>query len=380
MKSLTAAVITCVACLGVSASDNGTWLAKAKACAEEGMLFESDQSETDGFYCLVLVEINMSEKHTKDEREGAARLEAQRKMSAYINGETMSAERKVESKTVDGQRRKSFSKYIETRSESFMRGLKVVGTVEEGGKSYMVCVATERSEDQSVALAKAQARTGDVNTVSAVGEGATPEEALDKAKQSAIEQVLGSVVVARSRMDTKKGGYRGQAASGTDGVIETWRYADDKKKAVKTENGWQVEIIATVSKDNPFNKIVFLVEAPQANTVRRISEMFSRKGVRVTNNPEEASYVVRCTEGYEAIEHPLNQKKGTRINFCVRVENMRTGEEYMNLVNEKPVTSFVGNEQRQKQLCSQKAFAAVETNLCDSIEDLIARIMRRTTK
>jgi len=379
MKSLIAAIITCVACLGVSASDNAMWLAKAKACAEEGSLLESDQSEADGFYCLVLVEISMSDKQTKDEREGAARLEAQRKISAYINGESMSAERKVASKTVDGQRTKSFSKVIETKSEAFMRGLKVVGTVDADEKSYMVCVATERSEDQSAALAKAQAKTGDVNTVNAVGEGATPEEALDKAKQSAIEQVLGSVVVARSRVDTKKGGYRGQAASGTDGVVESFRYVNGTG-AVKTESGWRVEIIAKVSKDNPFNKIVFLVEAPQANTVRRISEMFSRKGVRVTNNPEEASYVVRCTEDYEAIEHPINQKKGTRINFGVRVENMRTGEEYMNLVNEKPVTSFVGNEQRQKQICSQKAFAAVETNLCDSIEDLIARIMRRTTK
>ena len=307
---------------------------------------------------------------TDIEKQGEACLEAKRKIAAYIHGETMSGERKVENRKL--------TKRIETKVEAFMRGTRVVGEVTSDGTSYVVCVTTEHLQDQSAAFAKAQAKTGDVDTVTAIGEGGTPEEALAKAKQSAIEQVLGSVVVGRDSVDTKEGGFHGQARAATDGMVESYRYANGTG-AVKTENGWRVEILAKVSRDNPFNRIVFYIEAPQTNTVKRLAGLFTEAGVRVTENPDVASHIVRCTEEFEDLVHPASGRKGVRIDFGVRIQNMKTGEEYFSLVGDAPVACFVGkNVTRQKARCSEMALEKARPALKQGILDTVARIMRRT--
>ena len=371
MKKLVLSVLCCCIAAMASALDSAAWMAKARECAQGGYMIDSGETTDDGFYCLVLVAVSKLEKMTDIEKQGEACLEAKRKIAAYIHGETMSGERKVENRKL--------TKRIETKVEAFMRGTRVVGEVTSDGTSYMVCVTTEHLQDQSAAFAKAQAKTGDVDTVMAIGEGGTPEEALAKAKQSAIEQVLGSVVVGRDSVDTKKGGFHGQARAATDGMVESYRYANGTG-AVKTENGWRVEILAKVSRDNPFNRIVFYIEAPQKSTVKRLAGLFTEAGVRVTENPDVASHIVRCTEEFADYVHPATKRKGVRmIDFGVRIQNMKTGEEYFSLVGDARVHSCVGKDvTRQKDLCSEKALEKALPALKQGILDTVARIMRRT--
>lgn len=376
---LLVAAVTCVA--NVFAIADADWMVKARSGIEEGVFFDADETEDDGLYCLVVVQASSSGSSTSNEdREEDAKLTAQRKISAYVNGETMSAQRFVESRsaTSDGatSRSKKFSSRIEAKSEAFLRGVRVVGHLSKGEATYYVCVTTEKYKSAAAELAKAQAASGGANVVKGIGVAATREEALAKAKQAAIEQVLGSVVVGRAKRETGKA-FENKATAGTDGMVEEYRILSEEQMA----DGVKIVISAKVARENPFNRNVFLVEGPRANTVKRVSEILSEAGIRVTRDPTMANFVVRCTEEFEEVSHPaVPDRKGTRVNFGVRVENMKTGEVFLSVENADAKPCFVGNAARQKEKASAAALKGLEEELNGKLQDMIARIVRRTAK
>lgn len=367
-------------CVSAFSYEDAEWMAIARKDAANGSLFDVKKTADAGICCLVLVEMDESGEMNKREREGAAEQEAKRQIAAYVHGETMSANRRKEDRTVEknGQAVEDISvytEYIESKLDAFMRGIRVLGQVSSEGSRYMVCLAVEKTKDQTEVLARAQAQGGGPDVVNAVGVAETRDEALQKAKESALEQVLGSVVVNRAVTDSKTG-FRSKTRSGTDGMIESFRILSEERSA----EGVRVTICAKVLKENPFNKNLFYIEAPVKAMSKRMSEIFSESGVRVAETAEDATHIVRCTVEFETIVHPTTGREGTRMNCGLRVQDIRSGEQYMNLEVEKPATVFVGAKTRQKELCVQKAVKDLLPQLQEAIPEMIARIKSRTSK
>lgn len=376
MKNILLCLFAIVA-WNVLVADDDTLMAKARDLVEHGRSVYAGETEETGAYCLVAVRMSSSVAMSESDREGNAVLEAKRKLAAYIFGENMSASRKLEqssSTSSSGNRvlKHDYTKRIETKSEAFLRSLKPIGRVTDGNKEFLVYLSTERAQDESEALAMAQATNGSSNVVRSCGEGATLEEAIKNAKRLAVEQVLGSVVVGNEKSETGKG-FSSKSQSATDGRVEEFRIETQSQVA----GGVRVEIVAKVSKENPFDKIVFYVEAPHHSATKRISEIVSESSIRVSGNPSEAGFIVRCGLDFEDFPHPATGRMCTRAMASVRIQNMKTGEEFLNLVADKPVVSKLGTETRRREDCSSRAISAIEASLRQKFQDAVARISRR---
>ena len=386
-------VIVVMALAGASfALDNQSWLAKARECAEAGKTLDSDETKEDGVFCIALAAISDVEGKTVQQKVGEAELEAKRKLTAYVQGETVTASRSVVSRSAtvmsEGEKTtKSFSKFkkkIESKVDAFVRGTKVIGQVKFKETSYIVCVTTERFEDDSAILKAAQAEYGDDGVVKAVGEAESLELATQKAIRGAIEQVLGTVVVGYDKMSTKSE-FQHKVFSGMDGVVEKYRVLSE----TEIELGKRVEIVAKVSKkrllDNYSNYMKFLgdpafyIESNSVDLQSHFTQFFTDMGIRIAPSPNAAAYVIHCIGAYREVKHPANERQGTQLSLWFKISEINGTEVLVDMKNDpRKSASFIGKDpDRQKELCSDKAFAQMKDPLHEKIQAMVGKLVRR---
>lgn len=391
MKKLVA-LLTIMVVGGVFALDNEAWLSKARECAEGGSMMDTDETEEDGVYCLVLSVINTASDKSADAQVGEAVLEAKRKITAFVKGETVSATKSVETRSeelsVDGEKvrqsYKKFEKKIKTKVNALVKGTKVVGQVTVKEKSYVVCLTCEKFEDQAAALEQAQAQYGDEGVVLSVGEASSLDLAKQKAIRGAVEQVLGTVVVGYDKMSTKSE-FQSKVFSGTDGVVEKYRVLSESEIAI----GRRVEIVAKVSKktllDNYANYMKFLgdpeffILSNSPDLTSHFGEFFSDMGIRVTESPKRASFVIECNGDYRNVRNPMNGRSGIQLSLRFKVKDAKTKEVLIDFKNDpkKSACFQTGGEDRQKEICSDKAFAQMKTPLHEKIQQMVGKLVGR---
>ena len=375
----------------VLALDNAGWLAKARECAQAGSSIESDETKEDGVFCLVLASINAATGASPEQQVSVAALEAKRRLTAYVHGEKVSAEQKLErrsaSVSVNGEKTtQSFSKYekkISTKVDAFVRGIKMVGQITVEETSYVVCVTCERFEDDSTILKAAQAEYGDEGVVKSVGEATTLELAKQKALRGAVEQVLGTVVIGYDKMSSKSG-FQSKLFSGTDGVVEKYRVLSESEVAC----GRRVEIVAKVSKknllDNYSNYMKFLgnpafyVDSNSPELSSRFTEFFTDMGIRIATDPNQATYVIHCFGDYRNVRNPLNGRKGTQLSLRFKIQEINGSEVLIDMRNNPArSSSALGDSERQREDCSDRAFAQMKTPLHEKIQAMVAKLVGR---
>lgn len=383
---LAAAVVAAVAAFGL---DNEAWLAKARENIAAGSMLDSDETPEDGVYCLVAAAIG-SGAGGPEAQVGTATLEAKKMLTAYVHGETMTASttlnRESASVSVDGEKTtKSFSRFrkkIESKVNAFVKGMKVVGQVTVEEKSYVVCVTTERFEDDSTILAAAQSEYGDEGVVKAVGEASTHELALQRAMRGAVEQVLGTVVVGYDKMSSDTG-FKSKVFSGTDGVVEKYRVLSESEITV----GKRIEIVAKVSKkgllENYRNYMKFLgdpafiIVSNSPDLSSHFTQFFTDMGIRITKNRSEARFEIQCYGDYRNVTNPMNGRKGVQLSLRFRIQETNGSQVLVDMKNDpkKSACFQTGGEDRQRELCSDKAFEQMRNPLHEKIQNMIATLV-----
>lgn len=375
------------------ALDNEGWLEKARECLDNNTQLDSDETDEDGIYCISLAKIDEpDEGQTIEQAIGEAELKAKRNLTAYVHGETMTADRSVEKTSVEvtengTKERKSFSKFhqkIESKVDAFIRGTKIIGQVTHKESSYIVCVTTERFEDDSAILKAAQAEFGEEGVVKSVGEAADFETAKQKAIRGAIEQVLGTVVVGYDKMSSSTG-FSNKVFSGTDGVVEEYRVLNEKEIAI----GTRVELVAKVSKesllDNYSNYMKFLgnpgffIESSSPDLESHFVDFFIDLGIRITQNPEEATYIIRCYGEFRDTVHPANGRNGKQLSLRFRIHEINGKEALVDMKNDpRKSASFVGRDpDRQSEICAKKAFKQMKKPLHEKIQAMVGKLVGR---
>ena len=388
MKKILSIVVILVAG-SVLALDNQGWLAKARECAEAGKTLDSDETKEDGVYCIALAAISDVEGKTVQQKVGEAELEAKRKLTAYVQGETITASREFDSQistsSKDGTAGfERFHERISSRVDAFVRGTKVGGQVTVKETSYIVCVTTERFEDDSAILKAAQAEYGDDGVVKAVGEAESLELATQKSIRGAVEQVLGTAVVGYDKMSTKSE-FQHKVFSGTDGVVEKYRVLSE----TEIELGKRVEIVAKVSKksllDNYSNYMKFLgdpafyIESNSTDLQSHFTQFFTDMGIRIAPIPNAAAYVIHCIGEYREVKHPANGRQGTQLSLRFKISEINGTEVLVDMKNDpRKSASFIGKDpDRQKELCSEKAFAQMKDPLHEKIQAMVGKLVGR---
>ena len=392
MKKLIVAVALLVA--GVAfALDNEAWLGKARECIGGGFMMDTDETPEDGVYCLVLSVINTASDKSADAQVGEAVLEAKKKITAYVKGETVSASTSLESRSeelsVNGEKvkqsYKKFEKKIKTKVDALVKGIKVVGQVTVEEKSYVVCLTCEKFEDQSAALEAAQAQYGDEGVVVSVGEASSLDLAKQKAIRGAVEQVLGTVVVGYDKMSTKSE-FQSKVFSGTDGVVEKYRVLSE----TDVEIGKRIEIVAKVSKknllDNYSNYMKFLgdpafyIESNSPDLTSHFTEFFTDMGIRIVDSPDAAKYLISCAGAFREVENALQKgRKGYQLSLRFKIREVDSAEVLIDTKNDpRKSACFVGSDpDRQKEICADKAFKQMKNPLHEKIQAMVGKLVGR---
>lgn len=377
----------------ILALDNEAWLAKARSLVEEGFMMDSDETEEDGFYCLMLTEITSSSMTSANEALDVAVLEGKRKITAFVKGETVSAAAALEmtSETIsnnDEKTRISYHKYekkIQSQVNALVKCIKVIGQVTKQEHAYLVCLTCEKYEDQMASLQKAQAEYGIEGVVSSTGEAASRELAIHKAIRGAVEQVLGTVVVGYDKMRTDSS-FQREIFSGTNGVVETYRILSE----TETTLGKRIEIVAKVSKknllDNYSNYMKFLdnpaffIQTDSPDLATFFNDFFIEMGIRITPKPEEAMYIIVCSSIYHEVKHPIEADKfGVQLSLRFSVLDAFGKEILIDMKNDpRKATCFVGSDfEKQKEICARKAFKQMQNPLHRRIQMMIGTLVGR---
>ena len=375
------------------ALDNEGWMSKARENAQNGFLMDCDETQEDGVYCLVLNVINTASGQSVDAQVGAAVLDAKKKMTAFLKGETVSASTSLETRSeetsVNGEKARQtyrkFEKRVKTKVDAFIKGIRVLGQVTMSEKSYVVCLSCEKYEDQTAALEKAQAQYGEDGVVMSIGEASSLELAKQKAIRGAVEQVLGTVVVGYDKMDTKND-FKSKVFSGTDGVVETYRILSESEVA----SGRRVEIIAKVSKknllDNYSNYMKFLgdpafyIDSNSPDLSSHFTEFFTDMGIRIAPDPNVAAYVIHCVGAFRRVKHPTDDdRNGTQLSLRFKVSEIHGREVLIDMKNDpRKSACFVGSDaDRQKELCADKAFRQMKKPLHEKIQAMVGKLVGR---
>lgn len=391
MKKILAVVLSLI--VGSSfALDNEGWLAKARECAESGRFLDSDETKEDGVYCIAIAAISSADGKSVQQKVGEAELEAKRKLTAYVQGETVTASRSIESQTAtttteNEKTTKSFSRFqkkIESKVDAFVRGTKVIGQVTCKETSYVVCVTTERFEDDSTILKAAQAEYGDEGVVKSVGEAENLELAKQKAIRGAVEQVLGTVVVGYDKMSTKSE-FQHKVFSGADGVVEKYRVLSETEIAI----GKRVEIVAKVSKKSLLNNYsnymkflgdpAFYIESNSGDLQSHFTQFFTDMGIRIAPDPNQAGYVIHCFGEFREMKHPASGRQGVQLSLRFKVSEINGKEVLIDMKNDpRKSACFVGKDtERQRELCSEKAFAQMQNPLHEKIQAMVGKLVGR---
>lgn len=388
-------LLACLALLSlqVFALDDAGWLKVAQDNVLENSYFVTGETEEDGLYCLVVEKIKESGGDSAAAQIETSQLEAKRRMTAYMHGESMTAERTLESssktETKDGEKvrvtSKSFSKKVKTKVDALLRGCRMLGQITVEETSYVVVVATEEFEDHSIILQAAMEEMGEEGVVSSVGEASSRDEALQRALRGAIEQVLGTVVVGYSKTSSNES-FKKKMFSGTDGFVDTYRVLEESD----IDRGYRVKVVAKVSKKSlldsysNYMKLLgdpeFFIECSSPDLESHFAQFFNDLGIRITKKPEAATYIIRCHGEFRDVTHPANGRSGKQLSLRFRVHEMNDTEEVLLDMKNDPRKSacFVGRDpDRQSEICAEKAFKQMKKPLHENIQKMVAKLVGR---
>ena len=168
-------------------------------------------------------------------------------------------------------------------------------------------------------------------------------------------------------------------------MVEKYRVISE----TEVTNGKRVEIVAKVSKknllDNYSNYMKFLgdpafyIESNSGDLQSHFTQFFTDMGIRIAAVPNEATYVIHCVGEFRRLKHPANGRQGTQLSLRFKVSEINGNEVLIDVKNDpRKSTCFVGKDHdRQKELCSNKAFSQMQNIVHEKIQAMVGKLVGR---
>lgn len=347
-------------------------MAVAKQAIELGQETQSGTTSETGLWVLAVGTMPLEGRTEKDARTLAG-VEARKALASFISS-SIAASTEYASQETDDSSSTAFATWARSDVNELLKGVQIVLTEARNGEMVAVAVLTERSIDASKTLAAAMAneRPG---TVQASGEGATAEEAIQAACRSALEQVCGSSMVASEA--TADGNLRSRAFTDVQGVVSAYRILSQEDVGGR----YRVVIVAEVDKDalqesygaqmKAIGDPIFWIVSSDDDAREQISDFLMGKGLKTSLKQGTSDYKVELLPKYRPMKHPGTGKSGTQLQLTVICYD-KAGVKLFTLQNEpRKANAFVGDPDRQKQLCMEKAVKQISKPLHERLQRAI---------
>ena len=102
-------------------------------------------------------------------------------------------------------------------------------------------------------------------------------------------------------------------------------------------------------------------------------------GIRIAPDPNQAAYVIHCIGEFRQMKHPANGRQGIQLSLRFKVSEINGKEVLIDMKNDpRKSACFVGKDpDRQKELCSGKAFEQMQKPLHEKIQDMVGKLVGR---
>lgn len=329
---------------------------------------------------------------SKARAKTVARLNAVKKLGSFL-GASMSAEDMAGmTATTDSDGKEVmtefFSSMTSEKVNQLLKGVQDYGSDSDGDTITCIVYMTTKGQDKSAALRAAMDAMGDDGTVQAVGEGRSHDVAVQLALRSAVEQVVGTMVVGETKI-TDNEAVRNKIFSGAEGFVDEYRITAEATVSA----GTRIEIIARVSKKKILDSYrvylkalgdpVFYLECTSSDSdgedkqiSARFGQFFRKLGFKISKTPEGADYCINASGSYRRVKSPMDENEVfTQYSMIIKVLS-KSGEELLSLPN-NPRKSAVslGDPEREREICADKAFKQMEKPVHEAINAMIARMM-----
>ena len=328
---------------------------------------------------------------SKAKAKTVARVNAVQRLGEFLGSQISAASRHVTSEaTVHGQTevQEFFSSVTEVQVRQLLKGVQDYGSDSDGDTVTAIVYLTTKAQDKSKELEDAMNAMGDAGTVKAVGEGRTHDIAVQLALRSAVEQVVGTMVVGETKI-TDNEAVRNKIFSGAEGFVDEYRITAEATVTV----GTRIEIVAKVSKKKLLDSYrtylkalgdpVFYLDCTSSESdgedkqiAARFGQFFRKLGFKIAKTPEGADYCINASGSYRRVKSPMDENEVyTQYSMVIKVLS-KTGEELLSLPN-NPRKSAVslGDPEREREICAEKAFKQMEKPVHEAINAMIARMM-----
>ena len=274
------------------------------------------------------------------------------------------------------------STHSETEIDQLMKGWQIVSSGKnEAGQMEVVGFITAQMADRSDDLVKAQLTWGDRGVVAAVGIDADRAFAEKNALRSAVEQVAGTLVVGKVSVNEKEEMHK-RLATTAGALVEEYRVT----KETKTEAEFRVEILAKVSKKKLYDNYrsyfkslddpMFCLVATDLSLARHFNQFFVDKGLRLTDNQEEAQYLIKLDGGFKDRPTPGNDKsEGTMLNLTISVEAVDGSRTLLTMNERQSKDSEVLSRDQRRDEVSRRIFKKLESRLHKALHEMVMRML-----
>lgn len=361
MKSLFLSLTFCV-CASVVWAAAPDFAAVAERMRADGVVSDFGQDTSTGLWVVTLG------KGTTPE---AAALDARKEIAAFLSSQIQAASESTYTED-DAGIKETFRQMARVDINQLLKGVRIESNRVVDGESVAVAVMTQKTIDATNIMRQAIADEKP-NTVTASGEGATKEAALESAKRSALEQVMGTTVVASDA--SADGSLRNRVFADVQGAVSAYRILDEKQDG----GTYRVKIVAEIDKDElqdsygaqmkAIGDPLFWIDSSNQDAQSLLSDFLMGKGLKTAiQKGASADYRVVITPKFERRTHPMNKRTGTQLQLTVVCYD-KAGVQLFTLQNDpRKASTFVGTEERQRQIAMEKAVKQIGKPLHERLQ------------
>lgn len=364
--------------------------ALAEKMLADGAGARAAHSKELGIYVVASGEAEIT--GSKAKAKTIARMNALKNIGEYLGSQVSAAETAGVQSSVDANgvehNEEYFSSMMQVNVKQALKGVQDYKMIDDDDKMIAVVYLTTKSADKSAELKEAMNAMGDEGTVKAVGEGKTHDVAVQLALRSAVEQVVGTMVVGETKISDNEA-VRNKIFSGAEGFVDEYRITAEATVSI----GTRVEVVAKVSKKKLLDSYrvylktlgdpVFYLECTSSDSegedkqiAARFGQFFRKLGFKISKTPEGADYIIKADGSYRRVPSPIDPDQVyTQYSMVIRVLS-KTGEELLSLPNNPRKSAVcINNPEREREMCAEKAFKQMEKPVHEAINAMIARMM-----
>lgn len=354
---------------------------------EDDGISAADYTEETGVFVVGIGRclIEETKNKTRDEAHKMAKMRLQEMFAAFLGTRISSAKKYRYEENTNGVTTKInefFSLLTETQVEQLLKGVQLVeqrvsseGVVEVAG--YM----TSRMIDASRELEEAQDAWGERGVVRATGVDSDRKKAEQEALRSAVEQVVGTMVVGKTTLN-EKNDLNARLATSATALVDEYRVLEEAYR----EGQYFVVVAARVSKRKLYdsyrsyfkalNDPTFYLHTSDHELANAFKRYFVDKGVTITENAEDADYMIRLMGRFVERKNPILETMGTTLTISLEVCSADGRKILFQLPSKRfSKDSEVLTQAQRRDEVANRAFRDLKVELDEAFHQMVIRML-----